>query len=654
MDFDEGDNNNGITIIDITNLKTPRYCFMDFYGMESMYEVDLMTPLSAKSYLWAYYDKNDQKNQEFFGEVLKEFESWPLIHVDALAETWPRDNWLESINDDNRTDDDCSLAPHEDKQVLKATAGVQSLTSVALKSVLSECLEHDQAALESLPTLKDIPGFRSNLKSKLVMMAQANELQSSATNINLVHIALETEVDVDLGAFRSFSPEDTSNLISGLQENGHMLTLAVAGSQISEKELVVFMDRATPNTITFWETPLVSIKALANFLSNQAINVYHSGLTRRALYDDQDGYLADKKSLIDLDEFADVNPILQIVWAQYDAADPPSNLPLSLDSEDGPGKLLDRILGVERHSPELGIAALPLTDVPLSPTEFLTGLITFLGFVAHPKSNESYSMRLNQVGPVAAKAFAMGRSRLTGSAYQVAALPSRLSVVDHDLSSWPIEMKSQRPDQWGMLLFKVRYNYEPGDNQYGCGRPNVTKYAMFTPMEKAPNIDNVVRGVAQAEDISERKTANANSIARDVARAENTSNGKTPETNDIAGSFVRAEDILKGKITNTDGIAGDVARGEDTSSGESTTTNDNPRRNGRASDRGEDETLRFVDMRTFLKETATRCKTADVEALCDYWDEKSKALVDFTDNEDILNCVLLDRKKVFWPMVGET
>ena len=93
MDFDGGDNNNGITVIDISVLSHVRYCFVDMYGMESETRVPLMTPLSGSTYLWAYYDKDNKQHQEMHGHLIDKLEKWDLVDVAALHDTWPEGDW---------------------------------------------------------------------------------------------------------------------------------------------------------------------------------------------------------------------------------------------------------------------------------------------------------------------------------------------------------------------------------------------------------------------------------------------------------------------------------------------------------------------------------------------------------------------------------
>ena len=63
----------GITIFDITDPSTSRYCFVDFHGMESQHSVQLMSPLDADAYMRAYDDVDEAtKNAETW-------EKWQLI-----------------------------------------------------------------------------------------------------------------------------------------------------------------------------------------------------------------------------------------------------------------------------------------------------------------------------------------------------------------------------------------------------------------------------------------------------------------------------------------------------------------------------------------------------------------------------------------------
>ena len=100
------DNNDGITIIDLTDPESPAYCFVSIYRLEGCEEygdksnLPVMTPLSATEYVRAYYPKvkmddsetSDHKKITLEQSVLNTllpFESVHMITIDMLAEAWP-------------------------------------------------------------------------------------------------------------------------------------------------------------------------------------------------------------------------------------------------------------------------------------------------------------------------------------------------------------------------------------------------------------------------------------------------------------------------------------------------------------------------------------------------------------------------------------
>jgi hypothetical protein len=95
LPFDEGDNNDGITVLDISDLGNVKYCFVDYQGMESAREVEMMTPVEASEYLWAYYDEGNEQFQRAFGELVKTFKGRDLVDARALDSAWPSDDWKE-------------------------------------------------------------------------------------------------------------------------------------------------------------------------------------------------------------------------------------------------------------------------------------------------------------------------------------------------------------------------------------------------------------------------------------------------------------------------------------------------------------------------------------------------------------------------------
>ena len=55
-------------------------------------EVQLMTPLDARTYLEAYYDLK-QPDHEDLESHIENLAPWALIKTEALEDTWPNGEW---------------------------------------------------------------------------------------------------------------------------------------------------------------------------------------------------------------------------------------------------------------------------------------------------------------------------------------------------------------------------------------------------------------------------------------------------------------------------------------------------------------------------------------------------------------------------------
>lgn len=107
MAFDEGQGDDEMTVIDITDLTHVRYCFIFWRkwrskvkgeGKEGDHAWKRMIPLSGPMYLSAYYStkerSKDSKLQTELQTLEQQFDKWDLIDIASLANTCPEDEWL--------------------------------------------------------------------------------------------------------------------------------------------------------------------------------------------------------------------------------------------------------------------------------------------------------------------------------------------------------------------------------------------------------------------------------------------------------------------------------------------------------------------------------------------------------------------------------
>ncbi|KAL8741922.1 MAG: hypothetical protein Q9184_008327, partial [Pyrenodesmia sp. 2 TL-2023] len=308
MAFDEGDNNNGITIFDITDLTDVRYCFVDFYGMESKREVALMTPLSARIYLEAYYELDAANDEAGFLPLLESFQGRNLVNVKALKETWPTGDWhgdefvqdVEGVHpqDPSRTESKDLAGNFQEYQI-------KSLRDQSMDNFLDVLLDPSQDTAALLAEAELLTDFVPRLRRRLY--DQAGTLTPSTTLLNLLHKALSRDVEVDLSPFNMLPVEHLTTLVGKLR-HGKMRSLNLSNmSHITESDLEAILEAGhvastqiettqtgpmittkiqAPNSpditsIILLETPNISLDFVAKHLG--AYDVYHSGLFRRAL-----------------------------------------------------------------------------------------------------------------------------------------------------------------------------------------------------------------------------------------------------------------------------------------------------------------------------------------------------------------------------------
>ncbi|TFY61032.1 hypothetical protein EVJ58_g4766 [Rhodofomes roseus] len=87
------DNNDGITVIDVTDPGSPAYCFMSGEGS--------MRPITARGYMLYYDDIGDVP-----AHTLRAFDCIPLVTQDIIDEAWPPQDKLEGAETGPSTDGD--------------------------------------------------------------------------------------------------------------------------------------------------------------------------------------------------------------------------------------------------------------------------------------------------------------------------------------------------------------------------------------------------------------------------------------------------------------------------------------------------------------------------------------------------------------------
>ncbi|KPM39230.1 hypothetical protein AK830_g7357 [Neonectria ditissima] len=162
--FDQGDNNDGITVIDISDLDDVRYCFVNVF--ENDYDSDaapspgVCTPLTGRQYVGGYYNESDDMWQANV-HIIEALDKAPLVEVGALAGTWPWGDW---------TIEDIAAQSEELADQTGTRNSTKSLRDLAATTLFSRLLQStdDEFDPSLLDEVRDLPRFQRILKEHLL------------------------------------------------------------------------------------------------------------------------------------------------------------------------------------------------------------------------------------------------------------------------------------------------------------------------------------------------------------------------------------------------------------------------------------------------------------------------------------------------------
>ncbi|KAK0190980.1 hypothetical protein F5146DRAFT_1121358 [Armillaria mellea] len=208
MGSTEGDNNDGITVIDVSDALKPAYRFVSVNGLEAAGDVPDMAPLSAEQYVRAYYPKEDGPKDKVIGALADE----NLVSLRMLAEAWPG----EYKDNSESNDVDESQEPHN---IAVAPDLVPSLVDLTLETALEQGISAgDTAHLENLVWQ---PGKAPLIKAVL----QKQDPFSDAGVSLLKQVILQNPKVVDLSGF-SLTTDQLVSVLSTVKKDVETLKLS--------------------------------------------------------------------------------------------------------------------------------------------------------------------------------------------------------------------------------------------------------------------------------------------------------------------------------------------------------------------------------------------------------------------------------------------
>ncbi|KAI4267736.1 MAG: hypothetical protein L6R38_008118 [Xanthoria sp. 2 TBL-2021] len=442
--LDQIDNNDGITIIDLSDTKNIRYCFafLDDWPQKPL------KPLSANGYLVRYETnpgRDEDEDEDEHSEI--EEEKYRMITKDILR------NWLNPTAGDDKSLD-------HDEQQAQLVGTKQSLREQTMEQLIDTLLRDPDHDPDAMAEARHLPDFASKLRNKISSLAAANELPSSPALVRCLGIAFDGQTAVDLSSMTQITPGLLVEAISSLLESGIVKSLDLSHlRQLSEKDLEgIVRTKSGLETLYILQMPQISLLCVGSlWAKNTAFKeIYHTDLFGRPLnlthrYSNlvvglQSPCITDTR-----------NPIKNILFARV----------LSKMYNGEPNLRKDDGITVDWQRSELGLSGsheenhmffsvFPINDMLLTPTKIVNGLVNFLRCA----SIDSDSCALSEsylAGYTMVKSFASASPYKTDDSTTIGPFPNLLykacSTTARTISPlWPVPFPYLCPGELSIVI----------------------------------------------------------------------------------------------------------------------------------------------------------------------------------------------------------
>ncbi|KAF7942651.1 uncharacterized protein EAE97_006105 [Botrytis byssoidea] len=279
QEFDKADNNERITVLDITDIDKIRYCFVNIHCKSNRraweivndFGVPSMVPLSATEYLKSYGHEQEQF-KEAWKEWIHHLSKLDLIDTGALNSVWPRNTWklrvgaeIVPLSDSGQEPINVALPVFSPPLTLR-----KACMEKFLKEVFNCPIKELPAKFERATLLSD---FRPALKSAI--FSTPTILTSSAAARYIFSQLLESEKSIDLGPF-DLSPDHIIEVLEQPRKAGVLKILSLCGNQkINDASLVKLIDDFPRlQSLYLLDTPQIPLATKIKILRGQSLREF--------------------------------------------------------------------------------------------------------------------------------------------------------------------------------------------------------------------------------------------------------------------------------------------------------------------------------------------------------------------------------------------
>ena len=281
------DNNDGFSILDITDLESPKYCFTQInqwgeHDEEVEGTVACNTPMTDREYLRYYYSEAGPESASVLAKC-PSLASWDIIEVEVLRNLWPSGTWKD------RQDAGDSTVAHAEPSADSQPGGTKpSLSELALQKVVETALDEREMeeALDSVAYIRSLPGFLIRyMRNNPAAVKRPRGAQLLARAIK-AEAGIDSDGLIDLSHWPLLSDDDVLYVVQHSITVNDIIGIDLSNNyNISAKCVKALVDLC-PNlkTIVAIDTPCLPLSDLLTSLdsSRKGYDLFHSEHFRAA------------------------------------------------------------------------------------------------------------------------------------------------------------------------------------------------------------------------------------------------------------------------------------------------------------------------------------------------------------------------------------
>ncbi|KAK4497070.1 hypothetical protein PRZ48_011519 [Zasmidium cellare] len=262
----QGDNNDGITVFDITDPSNPRYAFVSLPESSHGHFVRRMTPMDATKYLKLYRRQAEDEQDHITPEdeaITKEVASFPLIDAATLQSAWPTLKFHERLSGMLKR------SKPADSKHGGSSIETGSLRGKTMREVITKGVECDPSELSWIEEASNLPDFMPTLRRTLLEQPQLLEKPSG---IQLLKRSLEGTSEVDLTEFPMLRPAQALEIVQTMANNAIVSLPSMPGLTLNDLENLLNTNKL--HELHLGNTPNLGLQEALDALSGKPLAAF--------------------------------------------------------------------------------------------------------------------------------------------------------------------------------------------------------------------------------------------------------------------------------------------------------------------------------------------------------------------------------------------